>query len=156
MSITAAEIMTAPVVSVPPSASLAEIAELLAEKRLSAVPVCDDGGRMLGIVSEQDVLRPFRESVRVKQDWWLEHFAEGEALSQTFLDYLRRDTRSAAELMSRHVVTAGEGATVPELAELMVKHAVKRVPIVRDGRVIGIVARADLVRAIAKAPALLV
>lgn len=156
MPVLASELMTQPVVTVTPQATLAEIAELLAGKRISAVPVCNPGGALAGIVTEADVLRPFRESSRQRQDWWLSAFAEGEDLAPEFLDYIRRDHRTAAEVMARHVITAGEQATLPELAELMVKHAVKRIPILRDGRVVGIVSRADMIRALARAPAMLV
>jgi CBS domain-containing protein len=156
MTVTAAEIMTSPVITVAPQATLAEIAALLAAKRISAVPVCADNGALIGIVSEADVLRPFRESTRARRDWWLGVLAEGEELSQAYLDYLRRDLRSAADVMARHVITAEESATVPVLAELMVKHGVRRLPILRAGRVVGIVSRANLVAALAQAPAMLI
>ena len=156
MPATAADIMTSPVVTVLPQASLAQIAELLNAKHISAVPVCDADGRLAGIVSEEDVLRPFRASVGQRRDWWLTLLAEGERLGQEFLDYIRADGRSAAEVMVRDVRTAGEQTALPELAEMMIQHGVKRIPIVKDGRVVGIVARSDLVRAIADAPAMLV
>ena len=69
MSITAADILTSPVISVAPEASLAEIAALLADKHISAVPVCRADGTLAGLVSEADVVRPFRESARVQRDW---------------------------------------------------------------------------------------
>lgn len=156
MSIRAAEIMTSPVTTASPQASLAEIASLLSSKHISAVPICNADGALVGIVSEDDILKPFRESVRLKRDWWLNKIAEGEQLSEEFLDYMRRDTRSAADVMVKHVITADEHATVPELAELITKHGIKRIPIIRNGRVAGIVSRADLVAAIARTPAMLV
>ena len=156
MPATAADIMTSPVVTVLPQASLGQIAELLNAKHISAVPVCDADGRLAGIVSEEDVLRPFRQSVRDRRDRWLTLLAEGERLGQEFLDYIRADGRSAAEVMVRDVRTAREQTALPELAEMMIQHGVKRIPIVKDGRVVGIVARSDLVRAIADAPAMLV
>jgi CBS domain-containing protein len=156
MPTTAAEIMTTPVATVAPEASVAEIAALLSGRHISAVPVCDPQGNLLGVVSEGDVIRPFRESARTKRDWWLSAAAQGEELSQEFLDYMRRDTRTAADVMARHVVAAEETATLPHLAELMVRHGVKRVPIVRGMKVVGIVSRSDIVAAIARAPAMLV
>ena len=155
-TVTAAEMMTTPVVTVEPQASVAHIAEVLADKHLSGVPVCKHDGTLVGMVSELDILRPFRESVRLRRDWWLGVFSEGENLSQEFMDYMRVDTRSASDLMVHHVITAGEDATLPEIAEVMFKHGVKRVPILRDGRVVGIVARADLIRTLAHAPAMLI
>jgi CBS-domain-containing membrane protein len=156
MAITAADIMTAPAIVVRPETNMAEIASLLAGKGLSAVPVCHADNTLAGIVSESDILKPFRESVRARRDWWLGVIAEGEELPQDFLDYLRQDTRTANDVMVRHVYTADEKTTLPQLAELMLNHAVKRLPILRDGKVIGIVSRADLVGAIVRAPAMLV
>lgn len=156
MSITAAEIMTSPVIVVTPQTSMAEIASLLASKRLSAVPVCHPDNTLAGIVSERDILKPFRESVRARRDWWLGVIAEGEELPQDFLDYIRQDTRSAADIMVHHVFTASEQETLPQLAESMIKHGVKRLPVLRDGKVVGIVSRADLVAALARTPAMLV
>ena len=135
MSVLASALMTKPVM---PQATLAEIAGLLAGKGISAVRVCNSDGLLAGIVTEAEVL------------------AEGEDLAPEFLDDIRRDHRIAAEIMTRHVITAGEQATVPELAELMVQHAVKRIPILRSNRVVGIVSRADMIRALARAPAMLV
>ncbi|MDR3534050.1 MAG: CBS domain-containing protein [Rhodopila sp.] len=156
MSITAAEIMSSPAITVAPQASIAEIASLLASKHFSAVPVCHPDHTLAGIVSEGDILKPFRESVRARRDWWLGVIAEGEELPQDFLDYLRRDMRTAADVMVHHVFTTEEHATLPQLAELLIKHGVKRLPVLRDGKVVGIVSRADLVAAIARTPAMLV
>lgn len=156
MAVSAADIMTSPVVTVSPDADMAEIATVLSGKHISAVPVCDKDGKLAGIISEADVVRPFRESVRARRDWWLGLLSEGDALSQDYLDYMRLDTRSAKDVMVRHVITAATSATVPELAELMIGHGVKHIPILRDEMLVGIVSRADLVTALARAPAMLV
>jgi CBS domain-containing protein len=156
MTVVAADIMTAPATVVRPETNMAEIASLLASKHFSAVPVCHPDNTLAGIVSESDILKPFRESVRVRRDWWLGVIAEGEALPKDFLDYLRQDTRTAADVMVRHVITAEEQTTLPQLAELMINHGIKRLPVLRDGKVVGIVSRADLVTAIARSPAMLV
>jgi CBS domain-containing protein len=156
MSIVAADIMTAPAIVVRPETNMAEIASLLASKHLSAVPVCHSDNTLAGVVSESDILKPFREAARARRDWWLGVIAEGEELPQDFLDYLRRDTRTAADVMVRHVYTAEEQTTLPRLAELMLSHGIKRLPVLRDGKVVGIVSRADLVAAIVRTPAMLV
>ena len=155
-TVTAGEMMTLPAVTVEPETSVAQVAKLLSEKHISAVVVCTHGGTMVGILSESDILHQFRESMRQKRDRWLGVFSEGENLSQEFLDYVRVDTRSATDLMVRHVVTANEDATLPELAELICMHRVKRIPILRNGRVVGIVSRGDLIRTFAGAPGMLV
>jgi CBS domain-containing protein len=156
MSITAADVMTSPATTIEPHMGIAAAADLLARKHISALPVCDPDGRLVGLVSEADILRPFRESSRAARDWWLGS-PEGQALSQAFVDYVRRDTRTVQDLMVRHVITAEEGTTLPQLAELMTKHGIKRIPILnKDFRVVGVVSRGDLVTAIARAPAMLV
>jgi CBS domain-containing protein len=152
MSLSAAEIMTAPAVVVRPETSMADVASLLASKHLSAVPVCHPDNTIAGIISESDILKPFRQSVRTKRDWWLGVFAEGEELPKDFLEYLRQDTRSAGDVMVRTVFTVDEQTPLPQLAELMIRHAVKRLPVLRDGKVVGIVSRADLVAAIVRFP----
>lgn len=156
MSITAADVMTTPAISVRPETNMAEIASLLASRHFSAVPVCRLDNTLAGIVSESDILKPFRESVRARRDWWLGVIADGEELPQDFLDYLRQDTRTAADVMVRHVYTAEEQTTLPQLAEMMLSHAIKRLPVLREGKVVGIVSRADLLTAIARTPAMLV
>ena len=155
MPITAADIMTAPAIGVLPETNMAEIASLLASKHFSAVPVCHPDNTLAGIVSESDSLKPFRESVRARRDWWLGVIAEGETLPEDFLDYLRQDMRTAADVMVRPVHTAVESTTLPELAEAMIKHTVKRLPVLRDGKVVGVVSRSDLVAAIARDPTML-
>lgn len=152
MTITAADLMTSPAVTVTPGTVIGEVAEMLVDRRISAMPVCRPDGSLVGIISELDVMRPFRESVRRRRERWLGLMAEGEGLSQDFLDYLRDDTKAASDLMVRHVVTGRPGSTLAELAEMMTSHGVKRIPIVDGGRVVGIVSRSDLVRAIATVP----
>ena len=76
-------------------------------------------------------------------------------MPKDFLDYLRQETHTAADIMEPQVVTGDHQMTIPELAELAMKHGVRRLPIVRDGKLVGIVSRADLVRVIARTPAML-
>ncbi len=156
MPITAVEIMTSPPVVVGPTSSVAEIAGLLSTRHISAVPVCNPDGKIVGIVSEGDILRPFLASAVARRKWWRDSLVAGEDLSQNLLDYMRVDTRTAADVMVHHVITAEEETTLPELAELMIGHGVKRLPVVRDGRLVGIVSRADVVTAIARTPEMLV
>lgn len=154
MTVTAADLMTSPVITVTPDAGIGQVAELLVARRISALPVCKPDGSLAGIISELDVMRPFRDSVRRKRDRWLGLIAEGETLSLDFLDYLREDHKAASDLMVRQVVTATPRTTLAELAELMITHGVKRIPIIEGGSVVGIVSRSDLLKAIADTPAL--
>jgi CBS domain-containing protein len=155
MALVAADIMSSPVVTVTPKTTLSAIAKLLWEHHISAVPVLDDAGTVVGIVSEADVVKPFRESIRARRSWWLEAIAEGEDLPKDFLQYLRQETHTAADIMEPQVVTADYQMTIPELAEVAMTNGVRRLPILRDGKLVGIVSRADLVGVIARTPALL-
>jgi CBS domain-containing protein len=152
----ATDLMTREVVTVAPSDSVANVAATLSGHRISAAPVCGPDGKLVGMISEGDLIAPFRESRRLKRDWWLGVLSEGTDLAQSFLDYLRQDTRTAAELMTRRLVTADDSATLSEIAELMISRGVKRIPIVLDDKPIGIVSRADVVTALARTPSMLV
>jgi len=145
----AGDMMTTSVVSVRPDASAHSIALLLWKKGISAVPVVDDHGVPLGMISEGDLM-PRDESEReARRDWWLKALAEGEELNPEFLQYLQSRDRSAREIMIAPIVTVEENADAVDVAELLSAKRIKRVPVMRDGRMVGIVSRADLVRAFA-------
>jgi CBS domain-containing protein len=148
----AEQIMTRFVVTVPPSASMTEIARCLAQHAISGVPVCEADGKLVGIITEGDLIRPVMRSREKRRDWWLRHLADGTDLAPEFLNYVKGTHTSARELMRADVVTATETTTVADIAELMVKNDIKRVPIVREGKVVGIVTRADLVKSLARNP----
>jgi CBS domain-containing protein len=148
----AAEIMTRFVVSVLPSATMTEIAKTLAQHAISGVPVCEADGRLVGIITEGDLVRPLMRSRERRRDWWLRQLAEGTDLAPEFLSYVKGGQASARELMRHNVITATETTPIAEIAELMMINDIKRVPIVRDGKLAGIVTRADLVKTLARNP----
>jgi CBS domain-containing protein len=150
--IDAAAIMTTNVIAAGPDDTVARVARLLATHHISAVPVCDVEGRVLGMLSEGDLMRPFSTETEMRRAWWLRLLAEGTELAPEFLNYVREDQRRARDLMTTQLVSVAETTSAREIADLMMKHKIKRVPVLRDGKVVGIVARADLVRAIAKSP----
>jgi CBS domain-containing protein len=152
MPLNAADIMTRTVVSARPEDPVIKVAKLLSDHGISAVPVCDEQGRLLGMLSEGDLMRPFGQENALKRDWWLDLLAEGTDLAPVFLDYVRLDSRRAHDLMVTPVITAPDDATVPVLADLLARHRIKRVPIMHDGKVVGIVSRADVVRVLAQSP----
>ena len=145
--IRADQIMTSGIVTVTPETRASEIAKLLLENHISAVPVVDAGGAPLGIVSEGDLLRRDDEGRAARRAWWLEMLAEGEALNKEYLAQLRTRDQTARDIMSSPVVTVTEATDLAELAHLFHSYRIKRVPVVRDGRVVGIVSRVDLLRA---------
>ena len=147
----ASDIMSTPVISVAPDTPVREIAALLHEKRISAVPVLDKG-RLVGLVSEGDLLH--REEIgtdRAKRagSWWLRLFSA----DQTPAEYVKAHGRFARDVMTRQVQTVAPDTSVTEIATLLESHGIKRVPVVRNEVVIGIVSRANLVQALAGAHA---
>ncbi len=149
MGQTAADIMTTSLVLLHPGDNVPKIAATLAEHHISAAPVVDGEGRVLGMVSEGDLMRRLGAGHATRRAWWLEMLAEGEDLAPDFLEYIRQETRSAAEVMTRDVVTVPETMPVAEIADLLMQRGIKRVPVLRAGKVVGIVSRADIVRTLA-------
>ena len=145
----ARDIMTKPVVSVEPDTPLREIARLLIDKRISAVPVVDNDGAAIGIVSESDLIRPERAEREAWRQSWLEIFAEGEALAPELLAWLQSQTHTARAVMSTPVISVKEETEIGEIARMLVTHRIRHVLVIDKGRVSGIVARGDLLRALA-------
>jgi CBS domain-containing protein len=144
----ARDIMTTGVISVSPETPIHEIAQLLLKEGVSAVPVVDEGGVPLGMVSEGDLIGRDETEREARRDWWLALLAEGEALHPDFLASLRAPDRTARDVMSSPVVMVGEETDISEVARLLSAHRVKRVPVLHEGRIVGIVSRADLLRAL--------
>lgn len=142
----ARDVMTTPVMAVQPDTDVQDIAALLLECRISAVPVVDEEGHVQGIVSEGDLINRADAGTRHRRSWWLEMLKDPEEQSR---DYLRTHGRRAEDVMTREVVAAAEDTPLPEIAALLEKHHVKRVPVLRDGRLVGIVSRANLLQGFA-------
>jgi CBS domain-containing protein len=149
----ARDVMSKPVISVHPDTPLREVARLLLDKEISAVPVVDNNGTLIGMVSEGDLIRPDRAAREAWRHSWLEIFAEGEPLAPELLAWLQSQNHNARAVMSAPAVTVTEDTELGEIARVLITHRIKRVPVVRDGRVTGIVARDDLLRALASSKA---
>jgi CBS domain-containing protein len=149
----ARDVMSKPVVSAHPDTPTREIARLLVEKGISGVPVVDGNGAPIGMVSEGDLIRPERAAREAWRQSWLEIFAEGEPLAPELLNWLQTQNHNARAVMSAPVITVNEDTELSEIARVLVTHRIKRVPVVRDGRVTGIVARDDVLRALASSKA---
>jgi CBS domain-containing protein len=144
-------IMSKPVIAIDPSASIAEAAGLMLTHKISGLPVIRSGGTLVGIVSEGDFLRRGELGTERKRPRWLEFLVSpGKAADE----YVHANGRRIEEVMSQDVVTASPTASLAEVVVLMTRHHVKRVPVVDAGKVVGIIARSDLLRALlAVAPA---
>jgi len=147
---TASDIMTKDVLFVHPDTPTRTVAKLLLEKGISAAPVVDPNGTVVGMVSEADLLGREIQGRTPNRMWWLEMLAEGEDLAAEFLDYVKSNDPVVRDVMRTPVVTVSESTRVEEIAEILQRHHIKRVPVLRDGRLVGIVARADLIRALSE------
>ena len=128
---------------------MAEAARRMLIHHVTAVPVVDPDNRPRGMVSEGDVMRHFGAQFQSKRSReWLRMLAEGETLAPEFLAELRLNQVHVREIMHTAIISADEEASLAELADLMLKHGIKRVPILRDGVLVGMVSRADVVRAV--------
>ncbi len=142
---TAAEMMTSPVVTIGPEATVRDAAWMMLTNRISAVPVLDGQNRLVGILSEGDLLRRWETGTQRRRSWWGMFGAGSEELAGEFV---KSHGRKVSDVMSRNVITAGEDTPAPEVARLMETHGIKRVPIVADGKLVGIVSRADFLIAL--------
>jgi CBS domain-containing protein len=138
--------MTTNVVTVQPDTGVPEIARLLLKYRISAVPVVDADQRVLGIVSEGDLMRRAETDTESRHSWWLEAFLSTQDKAG---EYIKTHGRKAGDVMTRDVVGVTEDTPLYEIAGLLEKHHIKRVPVARDGRLIGIVSRANLLHGLA-------
>jgi CBS domain-containing protein len=135
------QIMTRPVITISPDASIIEAASIMLQRHISGLPVVDAAGQLVGIVTERDFLQ------RSKDDTarWLDVIL-GEASGQVTADQLH--DRRVEDVMSKNAISVGVEAPVSEVTELMERHGVRRLPVVADGKVVGIVSVTDLLLAL--------
>jgi CBS-domain-containing membrane protein len=144
----ARDVMVAPVITASPSASVKSVAETFVRHQISAVPVADDKGNLVGIISEGDLLHRAEAGTESQRPWWLRAFIGPDALAN---EYVKAHARKVSDVMTRQVVTASPETPLHEVAALLEKHSIKRVPIMENGQLVGIVSRANLVQAVAAA-----
>jgi CBS domain-containing protein len=139
------DVMTPGVLSVPPDASVAAAANLMLQKRISGVPVIDEG-KLVGIVSEGDFLRRAETGTGRQRPRWIEFFMGPGRLAD---EYVRLSGRKVRDVMTHEVKTVPADAPLEQVVRLMERHNIKRVPVVDNGKVVGIVTRANLLHAVA-------
>ena len=145
----ARDVMVAPVITVKPFSTVKEVCKTLVDRRISAVPVVDDAGKLVGIISEGDLMHRAETGTEWRYRWWI-RLVGGDASLPA--DYVKAYARKAADIMTQNVITAAPETALDEVAIVMEKNSIKRVPIVRDGQLVGIVSRANLVQALATMP----
>jgi len=140
----ASDIMTHPVVTVRPDTPLEDVIRLMLAHRISGMPVVEHDA-LVGMVSEGDLLRRPETGTERRRRHWLHLFGGGEAEAA---EYVRTHGMTAGEVMTTDVVSVSETTPVEELAAVLESRGIKRVPVLRDGRLVGIVSRADLLRSL--------
>src|SRR5215831_2850277 len=141
----AGEVMSRNPIAVPAEAGLAEALRLMFDHRVSGLPVVDGKAGLVGILTEGDLLRRGEIGTAGQRSRWLDLLTTSGRRAS---DYVRTHTRRVSEIMAADVVSVTEDAPLTEVVRLMERHRIKRVPVLRDGALIGIVSRADLLRAL--------
>ncbi len=142
----AADVMATNVITVGPEDRVAEVAQVLVSNRISAVPVVDDTGKIVGVVSEGDLIRRVESGTEHRRAWWLDLVASRADLAA---EYVKERGPRARDVMTGKVVTVSPDTDLAEIANLLEAHTIKRVPVVEDGKLVGIVSRANLIQALA-------
>ena len=142
----AADVMTPNVISVSPNTSIAEMIKLMLDNRISGLPVMDDNDELVGIVTEGDCLRRTETGTERRRPSWLEFLIGPGRLAD---EYIHTHSRKVADLMTQTPITVTEDTPLQEVVHLMESRRIKRLPVMRDGKVVGIVSRANLLQALA-------
>ena len=141
------EIMTKDVITVSPKTPIHEAAELMIDHGVSGLPVVDDAGSVVGIVSEGDLI--LREKPRERAPWWRLFFGDAERLAR---EYQKAHGMTVGEVMTRSLIAVSPDFPIESAALILDQHRIRRVPVVADGQLLGILSRGDLIKALAKAP----
>lgn len=145
----ARDVMVSPVVTVGKSAIVRDVAKLLLEKRISAVPVVDDAGKVVGIVTEGDLIHRAEAGTERHDSWWLRFLTDNATFAA---DYVKSHAMKVEDVMTSDVITVSPETPLHEIAMLLEERRIKRVPIVnKDGNLVGIVSRANLIQVVASA-----
>lgn len=142
----AMDIMTKDVVTVSPDMDVHDVAQLMLMRRVSAVPVVDTDGRLAGIVSEGDLMRRTEARTERHASWWLSFFADPRVAAR---DFTKSHGRHARDVMTAKVITVSEDTPISEIAAILESHHIKRVPVMAQDKLVGIVSRANLLQALA-------
>lgn len=146
----ARDVMTTEVLTVSPDTPVREVAKLLYERRISGAPVVDALGKVVGMISEGDLMRHADAigDAAPTRSWWLRLFEPSE---DSAADYARTHARVASQVMSTRVISVSPETPLSEIARMLEKNRFKRVPVISDGRLLGIVSRSNLLRGLAAA-----
>jgi CBS domain-containing protein len=144
----AADVMVSNVITVGVNASIGEVAAILLNNHISAAPVVDEKGELIGIVSEGDLIRRPEIGTAKRHSWWLELISNKWASAT---EYIKSHSRKVADVMTRDVITAKPDTPLGDIASMLERNRIKRVPIVEGGKLVGLVSRANILQALASA-----
>src|ERR1700692_3609557 len=145
----ARDVMASPVITVGKTATVRDVAKILLGNHISAVPVVDNVGKVVGIVTESDLMHRTEAGTERPYSWWV-HFLAGDATIAA--EYVKSHAVRVEDIMTSDVVTATPETPLHEIATLLEEHRIKRVPIVdKVGNLVGIVSRANLIQVVASA-----
>jgi CBS domain-containing protein len=144
----AVDVMVRDVVTVHPDTEVSEAIKLLADHDVSALPVIDADGKLVGMLSEADLIHRVEIGTETQRPWWLESVTGASTLAAEFA---KSHGKKVAEIMTEGVIAVGEDTSLADIATLFEKKRIKRVPVVRDGALMGIVSRSNLIQALASA-----
>ena len=140
------DVMTSPVLSVESESPISQAIQLMLEKRISGLPVLDGQGRLVGIVTEGDFLRRTETGTQRRRSRWLEFLIGPGRLAD---EYTRSHGRKVIDVMTPDPVTINEQTSLEQVVQIMEKHRIKRLPVLREQKLVGIVSRANLLHALA-------
>src|SRR5215469_6053239 len=142
----ASDVMVRDVVTVRPETDLAEAVKLLGEHDISALPVIDGENRLVGILSEADLIHRAEIGTEKRRSWWVEAVTGGATLAKEFA---KEHGEKVGEIMTPDVIGVAEDTPLSEIAALLERKRIKRVPVVTNGKLVGIVSRSNLIQALA-------
>jgi CBS domain-containing protein len=142
----AIDVMVRDVVTVSRDTDVAEAINLLAERDVSALPVLDKDGNLVGVLSEADLIHRAEIGTEKHRPWWLEAVTGGSTLAEEFA---KSHGKKVGEVMTDAVISVAEETPLSEIAALFERKRIKRVPVVKDGKLVGIVSRSNLIQALA-------
>ncbi|MBX9825174.1 MAG: CBS domain-containing protein [Xanthobacteraceae bacterium] len=142
----ASDVMGVNVVTVGPESSIQQAAAVMLEKGISGLPVVSKDNRLVGIVSEGDLMRRADAGTGRRHSWWLRMLMGRDGLAR---EYVREHAFKVEDVMTRAVITAEPSTSLGEIADLLERNRIKRVPIVEGDKLVGVVSRANIVQAVA-------
>jgi CBS domain-containing protein len=144
----ASDVMTSNVITISVTASVGESAAILLSNHISGAPVVDEQGELVGIVSEGDLMRRPEIGTIRRHSWWLELISSERSKAS---EYIKSHSCKVSDVMSRDVITAKPDTPLGDIAAMLERNRIKRVPIVEESKIVGIVSRANILQALASA-----